>query len=550
MALQSLLKYPAPQPPHGPHTFVDDAIYLRDHLDAAGGSNLILKYTGRAPSRVFSPLGSSPASTSRPTTPAAAFAAGLGSLRSRTLKVARSPLRVSRHGSNSGSGSGEGLGITGGGDGTSPSPASSRLFQGREGMEALFQGAAKGVMERGEKLGINRAVRDAVGEIKRNMAEARQAAAANRGPGGEGKSVASLFSPTADGKRLSYGQAMRIMTDMEKRNQQLARMLDETVTTLKTVARGAPAKAPADAPGEEKSESDKAAAQEKREQQWQEWLEEVELAAAKVQFVKVHLEDSSLTLPVDEPPPASPIAEDTTMSVSEKESTPGPSISSDAKSPADAGGAPRTPLLQSEAAVIDFEPVTPLAQTEGSKTENDDDRMDVDVDDAAPDSPEKAPALPARSPQPQPAEVTPPQPPRPKQPTPPPPSIKEEEQQRPHTIPTRSTLAQSSFSWMLEPGDTASSLSSSNHNSSNNDGAHSSSPPKKPPRPNAAGRTKHAFLFGEVVNQSPLGGGASDDPLADTQMDGASDGRPRPVTSDEIFGLEPLKRALPKKDGE
>ncbi|ERS97207.1 hypothetical protein HMPREF1624_06538 [Sporothrix schenckii ATCC 58251] len=561
VALQSLLKYPAPQPPHGPHTFVDDAVYLRDHLDAAGGSNLILKYTGRTPSRIFSPLGSSPASSSRPTTPAAAFAAGLGSIRSRTLKVARSPLRVSRHGSNSGSGSAEGLGLAAGGDGTSQSPSSSRLFQGREGMEALFQGAAKGVLERGEKLGINRAVRDAVGEIKRNMAQsyqdARQAAAMNRVPGGDGKGIASLFSPTPDGKRISYGQAMRIMTELEQRNQQLAKMLDETVTTLKTVARAAPPKPAAGVPGEEKNETDKAVAWEEQEQQWQKWLEEVELAAAKVQFVKVHLEDSTLSLPVDEPQSNSPTegtTEDTTTSVSEKEASPEHGVtaaSTESKSPAaDTSAAPRTPLLQSMAPENDCEPVTPLAQTEVPSADDDADHMDVDVESSGLKGPEdeKAPTLPTRPPKSEVVEAPPSQPlqqSQPKQPTPPP-----ADQQQPHTIPTRSTLAQSSFSWMLEPGDTASSLANNNGGGHHDDGARSSSPPKKPPRPNAASRTRHAFLFGEVINQSPLGGSGDDDPLADTNMDGSSDGRPRPVTTDEIFGLEPLRRALPKKDGE
>jgi hypothetical protein len=36
-------------------------------------------------------------------------------------------------------------------------------------MGELFQGAAKGLLDRGEKLGINQAVRDAVGEAKKNV---------------------------------------------------------------------------------------------------------------------------------------------------------------------------------------------------------------------------------------------------------------------------------------------------------------------------------------------------------------------------------------------
>ncbi|OAQ99929.1 hypothetical protein LLEC1_03736, partial [Akanthomyces lecanii] len=49
VCLQLLLKYPAPDPQHGPHTFVEDAIYLRSHPDFPGGSSIISKYTDRSP---------------------------------------------------------------------------------------------------------------------------------------------------------------------------------------------------------------------------------------------------------------------------------------------------------------------------------------------------------------------------------------------------------------------------------------------------------------------------------------------------------------------
>lgn len=49
VCLQLLLKYPPPAPPHGPHTFVDDALYLREHTNAAGGAALIVKHTGKTP---------------------------------------------------------------------------------------------------------------------------------------------------------------------------------------------------------------------------------------------------------------------------------------------------------------------------------------------------------------------------------------------------------------------------------------------------------------------------------------------------------------------
>ncbi|KAF3769848.1 hypothetical protein M406DRAFT_21805, partial [Cryphonectria parasitica EP155] len=228
-ALQLLLKYPAPEQPHGPHTFVDDALYLRDHYNTPGGSSIIMKYTGKMPS---------PVAEQRPSTPESKFP-GL-SLRSRA-QGARSPLS---------------------------SPA--RFISQRGGVEALFQGAAKNVIERGEKLGINQAVRDAMGEIRRNMQDLRVSSGNNSRADTPITGQQGLF---ANGVLASPGslQAPTAML-LEQRNKQLAMLLDEAITSLKTLAAA-------------NLEDDK-----------DKNLEAVEMAAAKAQFVKIHLEDSSLDL--------------------------------------------------------------------------------------------------------------------------------------------------------------------------------------------------------------------------------------------------------------
>ncbi|CAK7238710.1 MAG: hypothetical protein STHCBS139747_000128 [Sporothrix thermara] len=434
---------------------------------------------------------------------------------------------------------------------TSPSP--SRFIQGREGMEALLQGAAKGVLERGEKLGINRAVRDAVGEIKRNMAqsyhEARQAAAANRASAG---SKTEVLSSAPNGRRLSDGQALRLMSDMERRNQQLASLLDETVSTLKTVVRTAPKLADelySDSKSDSKSDDEMAEALKLCQKQQQQWLEEVELAAAKVQFVKVHLEDSSLLLPLGDTGSRSP-EEETPKSDANKDAVTAHRIAvqlTEASFSSSEGNiAPQSPLTQTAATAIESDPVTPSTKIGGDvdivvesmdAERMDAGRMDKDDNDNASQVlgiPEKIPPLSAQSSKSQDSEPESQKPVNPTRPT--------------HTIPTRSTLAQSSFSWMLEPGDTASgSGSQKKTDGGSSTSAHQSAvpPPKKAPRPSAASRTRHAFLFGEAVDQSPLGGGgSSDDPLADSQADD-SDGRPRPAAGGDIFGLEPLRRAMP-----
>ncbi|KAK3375187.1 rab-GTPase-TBC domain-containing protein [Podospora didyma] len=432
VALQLLLKYPAPQPPHGPHTFVEDAIYLRDHFNAAGGATLISKYTGR------SPISSS--TNSRPSTPATSSFQGFGSLRQRTLS-ARSPLS-----------------------------APVRLLQQPGGVEALFQGAAKGVIERGEKLGINQAVRDAMGEIRRNVQgiqDGRVSSRASRASLGEIRPVPSDHLP-----------AVRLV---ERRNRQLTTMLDESIATLKLLA----------ASGFE-GEKEK-------------HIEAVELTAAKIQFVKACLEDTSLSLPDEEPPSVA------ALTISARSELKLPSVALDTtpvimtSSAADAArSALSSPVSGEETNGLTTPPIEENPQAEQAAEEAD--KMDTDVLENSITSftPESsltnAPPL-VSSP------VSPPNAPPPERPKGP--------------IPTRSTLAQSSFSWMLEPDTTVASL------------PHASSSPASRPisgggsgtqkkRHNAnASRERNAFLFGEVVSGGP---------------------GERKLSSEEIFGLEPLRK--------
>ncbi|KAM0559566.1 hypothetical protein ACHAPJ_004090 [Fusarium lateritium] len=378
VCLQLLLKYPPPSGAHGPHTFVDDAMYLRDHLSPSGGSSLILKYTGKMPSV------SSPPQTSRAGTPSFR---GFNSFRHR------------------GAGSG------------SQMPSPSRFIQQQGGMEALFQGAAKGakgVFERGEKLGINQAVRDAMGEIKRNINEARSA-------------------PRSPQPTMNDEGAAKTLVALERRNQQLAAMLDETVDNLKAISAS--------------NLDDKVKS-----------LELIEIAAAKVQFVKIYLDDSSMEVPILQSPPPEEnpqevVVAETSIIQPEPVSAAPPEvdisdlqISAPSPAPKDEAACPSSP-----------------------------DRMDV----VAPDESKAADSL---------APV------------------------RPAPVPTRSTLAQSSFSWMLEPDESSSSKTT---------GSTAKSPPPqhKKKMSNSASREKNAFLFGEVTESR------------------------NPLNSDEIFGLEPLKKS-------
>ncbi|KAK5990209.1 TBC1 domain family member 5 [Cladobotryum mycophilum] len=213
VCLQLLLKYPLPSHPHGPQTFVDDALYLRDRMNPSGGASLLMKYTGKVPKVFKNP------EVDDPTSP---HPGGLSSLRRRGLGM-RSPLK---------------------------SPT--RFIHQQGGVETLFQG----VLEKGEKLGINQAVRDAMGEIRRNMQGLNDV----------------RYSPIPPRDILSEERAAKALAAMESRNKQLASFLDESVTNLKAVSMS---------DLEDKAKS----------------LELIEIAAAKIQFVQILLQDPSMEVP-------------------------------------------------------------------------------------------------------------------------------------------------------------------------------------------------------------------------------------------------------------
>ncbi|KAK0722744.1 rab-GTPase-TBC domain-containing protein [Lasiosphaeria miniovina] len=424
VALQLMLKYPAPRPPNGPHTFVDDAIYLKTHFNAAGGVTLISKYTGRS----LTAASTSP----QPSTPS--FQA-FGSLRQRTLG-AKSPLS---------------------------SPA--RLLQQPGGVEALFQGAAKGVLERGEKLGINQAVRDAMGEIRRNVQGLHEARSSTRG------SRISLGENRPAARERSLAVSL-----MERRNRQLAAMLDESITSLKHVAAS------------------------KLEGEKEKHIEAVEIAASKVQFVKACLEDTSLELPEEEPPSL------TALTISTRIDNKSPTVALDT-----------TPVIMTSSAVEEARSalsspeseaktngLATLPEEEGpqlQQTVHDGDKMDTDPPEenditALKNTLDAVPLTPVSDGQ-QHISIAPTE--RPKGP-----------------IPTRSTLAQSSFSWMLEPDTTASSALKASSSPSNRSPSNNKTPPKKRHNPS---RERNAFLFGEVTS------GGHDEIN---------------ISSDEIFGLQPM----------
>ncbi len=377
-----LLKYPAPDPAHGPQTFVDDAVYLRDNFSATGGAKIVGKYSGRSPS----------IDLSRPETPL-----GQAPSHKRNLSRTKSPL---------------------------PSPA--RFLQQQGGIEALFQGARKGVLDRGERLGINQAVRDAVGEVKKNM----QGLQASRNNSASRRASDVMRWSLDEGRSVPASRAS--VTAMNNRNKKLARMLEQAMADLRMVTKS--------------PNGDKEA-----------YIEGIDLAIAKVEFVKVYLEDATMPLP------------EIPSSKGSSTGTPQQSVQ-DSLEPTNEGvlgtsvlsSRAQTPPANTAIKPLRASPI-PDALPESvkiSKEESSEDQIPSIkflVKESGPPDAE----LPSR----------------PKAP-----------------VPTRSTIAQSSFSWMLEP-DTSSAPTL------NSSPPKSSSPFLKSGR-RPLKREKAAFLFGEDGGES------------------------------------------------
>ncbi|KAM0253578.1 hypothetical protein ACHAQJ_007250 [Trichoderma viride] len=394
VCLQLLLKYPPPDQLHGPHTFVDDALYLRNHMNTLGGANLIKKYSGRLPNTAKSP---------EPAEPVSSPFAGFDSIRKKGFGM-KSPIR-------------------------SPS----KFLHQQGGVENMIQG----VLEKSEKLGINQAVRDAVGEIKRNMQGLN-----------EGLSTPHQRVTLAD------GVAAKALAAMERRNQQLASLLDETVTNLRALSLS--------------NLEDKAKS-----------VELIEVAAAKIQFVQIYLQDASMGIPTMNPPAAEE-AQAVAEKREEKEIKKAPPVGKENQplSPRASGTNVSAPNLAK----------TTSASGEAKKPAKSSDPLS-DITSAANNDIKADSVLNQVRPEAQPAA----------------------------SIPARSTIAQSSFSWMLEPDE--------------------SGPPQTPPigkspaaqqkrRGNNASREKNAFLFGELTSElderDPLGSG-------------------------DIFGMEPMQNVQSPK---
>lgn len=136
-------------------------------------------------------------------------------------------------------------------------------------LDAFLGDTARGVLSRGEKWGLN-IVRDAVGEVRKNVQSLQSGQPSPR----LGPSHRATKSEVSNNIAASV---LRKMTALEDRNRRLATMLETAVADLWKIEKQVAEKK------EVESQSDA-----------------LSIAVAKVQFVQVFLQDSTLPLPPDE----------------------------------------------------------------------------------------------------------------------------------------------------------------------------------------------------------------------------------------------------------
>ncbi|TQW06688.1 TBC domain-containing protein [Cordyceps javanica] len=460
VCLQLLLKYPAPDPQHGPHTFVDDAVYLRSHPDFPGGSFIIAKYTDRSPATP----GVSTTSLST-----AAARRGLDSIRQRALRG-----------------------------------GSSQLSAG--GVEQLIQGAAKSAraaFEKGEKLGINQAVREAMGELRRNMQNLNDARVAPR--------------------PLQGGEAAARLKALDKRSKELASLLHETVADLKTLSAS--------------NLDDKVKS-----------LQMIEVAAARVQFVQIYLEDSTMDLPLsqtDTPGKSEDAAteglingpdQDDAEKQDEATDKGNETLSQEKKTVSETVGTdvppavPEKPASADKKTVKQTQPATsahsaesPQPQKSGQSAQPTTSKAPIASSQPVTNAPGKE--TPPANDMSEPTDDAPSQPTETSsQPAPEQSATAATTLARPSlpAVPTRSTIAQSSFSWMLEPDESTPSAAAAAAAAT---GSKSPTPQSKKRASNNVSRERNAFLFGDGDGHA-----------------GGSD----PLAASGIFGLESMSKVKGK----
>lgn len=172
-ALTLLLRYPAPQLPHGPQSFVEDALYLSGNMSEEGGMHLVSKYS------IENEL----------------------SIPSTSKRGKRQQHGLSRS--------------------LSPRISPGKYLQEQGGIEGIIQEAARGVYSRGEKWGVAKALRGAYQGLQSAGNTPSKISSGSRWSLDTGTMVTDETA----------GQTARVSA-LEQRNRELAKLLEKAMEDL------------------------------------------------------------------------------------------------------------------------------------------------------------------------------------------------------------------------------------------------------------------------------------------------------------------------------
>ncbi|KAL8667286.1 MAG: hypothetical protein Q9202_000859 [Teloschistes flavicans] len=253
-ALTLLLRYPEPPPPHGPSSFVSDALHMRQNTIHDGAAHIISKYfEGSSDVEIAS-------SRHKPQS-------GKKSKHDKQRNTRRA---------------------------FSPGMSAVKAIQEHGGIENILQEAAKGVYSRGEKWGVNKALRGAMEGLQSGNSSPHK------------RTDGSRWSLDSGGQTPSVAKLTHEIKMLEQRSKGLAKLLENAIEELWIQQRGY-----------EKEKADDS-------------TDTLSVAIAKVQFVQVYLENPAMQFP---------------FTTENMDSQPGPAeqreeTSSDSTTPANAIDAP------------------------------------------------------------------------------------------------------------------------------------------------------------------------------------------------------------------
>ncbi|KAJ4621970.1 hypothetical protein HRR86_006292 [Exophiala dermatitidis] len=214
-AITALTHYSLPAPTGDPRSLVRDAIFLDKTRNSEAGAMLIQYYSGRRPK-------GSEASSSRSTS---------------GLRTSRKPQHRN-----------------------SPSASPGRFSSSHKQLEGLFQEVTGGLQRRTEGWNVSKAVRTAVGEVRRNMNQYQ---------------VSHSRNSSSDTINVEKPDPQRKLQELQERNRVLAKMLEGAIQSLRSIK----------LTGSDNAEAEHG----------------LNVSLAKIQFVSMYLSNPDTPIPKGEP---------------------------------------------------------------------------------------------------------------------------------------------------------------------------------------------------------------------------------------------------------